>query len=457
VPAELTEQQLRDAIAVMGERHEHGAQAAESVLEWLGWEGEGPLLLRRYDVQQLAWYTLPCKFLTGLEDKRETAELVAYTLDHLGDLARGYAEVCRSPATDELLRAWEVEDPTARHRFRELMEASGIEPPDTDLLAWGRVMGFDEARVRDRVATALEQAIEDGRLTPGARGFRRVQAQVAIAALMEPWEDDERRTQLDAVHAERLERWARHGNARGSDARNAILEPVLPLRVSPLEPVSSDAARAVLHPALWVMDQALTGVALTQTGALNRGLVREIAERWPDWWAADLFGSPNREDDIPLLGELHDLLRRARLLRRTGRRLILTTRGHALAADPPELLRTLARSLLAGDTFDAACGELAVALILNGAVIDYTPHLADRLRPAIVAAGWQAGGEPPNREHVSWTIADLLRPAEALGLLAPVPGDTRLRSGPLLLADVGRLALTDALRARAVGPANGPF
>jgi hypothetical protein len=174
------------------------------------------------------------------------------------------------------------------------------------------------------------------------------------------------------------------------------------------------------------------------------------------WWAADLFGSPNREDDIHLLGELHDLLRRVRL-RRTGRRLILTTRGHALTADPPKLLRMLARSLLADDTFNAACGELAVALILNGAVIDYTPHLADRLRPAIVAAGWQAGGEPPAREHVSWAITDLLRPAEALGLLAPVPGDTPMRSGPLLLTDVERQALTDALRARAAAPANGPF
>lgn len=382
---------------------------------------------------------------------------MALTLDHLGDIARGYAEVCRSPATDEVLRAWEGEDPTARHRFRELMEASGIEPPDTDLLAWGAVMGFDEAGVCDRVATALEQATEEGHLTPGARGFRRAQARVANAALMEPWEDDERRTRLDAVHAERFERWARHGNARGNHERDAILEPVLPLLVSPLEPFSSDAARAVLHPTLWLLDRAATGIAPTQTGALNRALVREVAERWPHWWAADLFGAPNREDEIALLGELHDLLRRVRLLRRTSRRLTLTTRGHALAADPPELLRTLARSLLAGDTFKAACGELAVALILNGAVIDYTPRLGDRARPAIAAAGWRAGSEPPAREHVSWAIADLLRPAEALGLLAPVPGDTGLRSGQLLLTDVGRQALTDALRARAVGPANGPF
>ena len=70
---------------------------------------------------------------------RRLTATVALMLDHLGDIARGYAEVCRSPATDQLLRASELEDPTAGHRFRELMEASGIEPPDTDLLAWGRV------------------------------------------------------------------------------------------------------------------------------------------------------------------------------------------------------------------------------------------------------------------------------------------------------------------------------
>lgn len=456
MPVELTERQLRDAIAVIGERHEHGGQAAESVLQWLGWTGEGPLLLRRYDVQYFAWYTLPRKFLIGLDDKRETAELVALTLEQLGDTARGYAEVCRTVATDELLRASEVEDPTVRQRFRELMETSGIEPPDTDLLTWGSVMGYDEARVRDHVATALEQTIEAGRLTPGARGFRQAQAQVADDALREPWED-RRRTRLDAVHAERLERWARHGNARASNERDAIIEPVLPLLATTPERASDDAARAALQPALWLLDQGATGIALTQTGALNRALVREVAERWPSWWAAELFGAANREDDIPLLGELHDLLRRDRLLRRTARRLTLTNRGRALAADPPELLRELTRSLLTGDTFDTACGELAVALILNGAVIDYSPRLADRVRPAIVAAGWQSDGAPPLREHISWAIADLLRSAEALGLLEPAPGDTRLRSGPLLLTDLGHTALTDALHARAVGPRNSPF
>jgi hypothetical protein len=457
VPVELTERQLRDAIALIGERHEHGGQAVEHALGWLGWEGEGPMLLRRYDVQHFAWYTLPRKFLTDLDGKLEAAELMALTLDQLGDTARGYAEVCRSEATRDLLRAWEAEDPTAWRQVRELVDASGIEPPDTDLLAWGSVMGYDEARVRDRVATALEQAIEDGRLTLGARGFRRAQARVADAALMEPWDDDAQRARLEAVHAERLERWARHGGTRGGGERDAILEPVLPLLATAPAAVCGNSARVALDPVLWLVDRAASGIMLTQTGALNRALVREAASRWPSWWPADLFGAPHREDDIPLLGELHDLLRRLRLLRRTGNRLTVTGHGRALSADPPALLQELARSLLSGDSFDTACGELAVALILSGATIDYTPQLANRVRPAIVAAGWQSGAEPPSRERVSWAIADLLRPAEALGLLEPAPGDTRLRSGPLLLTAVGRVALIDALRARALAPAHGPI
>jgi hypothetical protein len=40
-----------------------------------------------------------------------------------------------------------------------------------DLLAWGSVMGFEEARVREQVATALEEAIESGNLAPGSRAL----------------------------------------------------------------------------------------------------------------------------------------------------------------------------------------------------------------------------------------------------------------------------------------------
>jgi len=218
VPVELTERAIRDVIAVMGEWDD--AQAAESALNWMGWEGEGPLLLRRYDVQLFVWYTLPRKFLTSLEHKREAAEALALTLERLGGRAASYAEVCRSTETEELLRAWESKDPTARRRLRELLEGSGIEPPDTELLAWGSVMGFEEACVREQVATTLEEAVEDGRLSPGTPGFRRRQAQVADAALSEPAKDSGVRTRLQVVHAERVQRRGKTIDARRERARN---------------------------------------------------------------------------------------------------------------------------------------------------------------------------------------------------------------------------------------------
>lgn len=65
--------------------------------------------------------------------------------------------------------------------------------------------------------------------------------------------------------------------------------------------------------------------------------------------------------------------------------------------DPSVLLLTLARELLAGDDFHAACAELAAALILDGAAADYSNALADRVHPAIVAEGRQAAGEHRRR------------------------------------------------------------
>jgi hypothetical protein len=68
-------------------------------------------------------------------------------------------------------------------------------------------MGYVEACAREQVATALEQAVEDGLLSPGAPGFRRRQAEVANRALLAPLEGEDGRSRLEAVYAERLEHW----------------------------------------------------------------------------------------------------------------------------------------------------------------------------------------------------------------------------------------------------------
>lgn len=456
MPVELTEATIRDALAVTGEWDDDGARTAQAALEWMGWDGEGGLLLRRYDVQLFVWYTLPGKFLTTLEHKREAADALARTLERLGGRAASYAQVCRSRETEELLCAWDREDPAAWRRFRELLKDSGLEPPDTDLLAWGHVMGLVEACAREQVGTALEQAVEDGLLSPGAPGLRRRQMEVANHALLEPLDGGDGRSRLAAVHAERLEHWLERGNTRGSAERGAIIEPLARL-IAPQPPrIDLEAARTALAPALWLLELGVNGIALTQTGALNRALVREAAERWQGWWNAEIHGPPHRETDVALLHELHWQLRDLRLLRRAGPRLVTTARGRKLLADPPALLLTIATQLLAGDDFRAACAELAVSLLLSGFEADWSEPLATRIHPAIDAEGWQSAGESPRVRDISWAIAGFIRPATATGLIER-RRDFPFHREPLVLSTAGRAALIAALRARALAPRKGPY
>jgi hypothetical protein len=456
VPVELTERALRDALAVVGEHDLDAARAAQAALEWMGWERHGPLLLRRYDVQLLVWYALPRKVVPSLDLTRGAAVALARTLDYLGGRAATYAEVCRSPETDELLCAWEYEDPDAWRRLRELLEGSGIEPPDTDLLAWSQMMGPAEAQVREQVATALEVAIEDGRLTPGATGFRRRQARIAEAVLREPWDEDHALTRLELVQAERLERWLAHGRWGGGPERHAILEPVaaaLLVDTPPIEPVIASQA---LAPALWLLERGQDGIALTKTGALNRALVCEVVERWPGWWYGEPSGPPYREHDVALLRELHALLLRSGLLRRAGRRIVTTRRGRRLRDDPAALLAALTGELLDGDGFAVSCAELASALILSGAIVDYSGALAAQVHPAILAEGWRHEDDHPTALDVRWALLDFLRRAEAIGLVEHVPGTSRLSSGHLALTAAGLMGLVTALRARALAPVTAP-
>lgn len=457
MPIEVTEHALRDALAVAGEWDEDGAQSARAALEWMGWEGEGPLLLRRYDVQLFVWYTLPRKFLTTLEHKRETARALAGTLERIGGRAATYAEPCRARETDELLFAWENDDREAWRRFRGLLEASGLEPPDTGLLAWGQVMGPVEAGAREQITTVLERAIEAGRLSPGTRGFRHRRAEVAEAALREPLDGGDGSSRLEAVQADRLEHWLERGMTPGSAERRSILQPIADLLADPPSAIDPGVARAAVGSALWLLELGTDGIALTQTGALNRALVRDAAERWRGWWNAEIHGPPHRETDVWLLHELHHELRHLRLLRRTGRRLLTTARGRELLADPAGLALAIATDLLAGDDFRAACAELAIALLLAGFEAEWAEPLARTVHPAIVAEGWQGNGGPPGVRDVSWEIADFIGRATASGLIETQTGDSLFHRGPLVLSEAGRPAMIAALRHRALAPRTRPY
>jgi hypothetical protein len=133
-----------------------------------------------------------------------------------------------------------------------------------------------------------------------------------------------------------------------------------------------------------------------------------------------------------------------RLLRRSGRRLLATTRAGAMGA--AELFAACATELLGGDTFDASVGELAAALLLAGEPVD-SGRLAERIHSVIKAEGWRAGAARPSIHHTRAAVGFILARAEPLGIVAG-RGQTDRR-----LTAAGRTALHVGLRARALGPA----
>lgn len=455
MPVEVTDEELRDALAMTSEWDVEAGASARSALEWMGWNGAGPFYLRHYDVQMFVWYILPRKFLTDLEFKRQVAAALARVLDQLGGRAATYAATCRASDTDALLEAWENEDPDAWDQFRTLLEASGLEPPDTESVAWGGIMGLDEASARDQIVTALEQAAESGVFSPSTRSFRRRQAEITEAALLQPLEGGKGESRIEAIHLERLENWLQRGIGRGSPERRQILEPVLDLLAGAPPPLEPEATRLATAPALWLLELGIDGIALTQTGAINRALVREAAARWAGWWNSEIHGPPHQEADLTLLGELHHQLKKIRLLRRSGRRLITTNHGRKLICEPAALLQTLAHDLIAGEDFRSACTELTVALLLTGFEANWSEPLAKVVQPAIVADGWHSGTDAPDIRTISWTISDFIRAASAAGLIAAQ--HDLLSRKPLALTPAGRSALTSALRNRALAPRSTPY
>ena len=250
-------------------------------LGWFGADEDGATFrVSRHDLQQFLHYTLPRKYLAGVEEHLAAARALGDALEHL-DAPTGYAELCRSPETLALLRLWSVDEDAAFARFAALADESGLEPPDVEELNWHGVMGMAEARTRDAATLALEQALESADPRPAA--------EIVRAVLAEPDPEGEHPTRLSAVQAERIDRWAGWRDS----PRRALLEPLLGEMVD--TPSPEWPADDVLD---WLLDEARDGLALTERGALSRALCVEVARRRPQW----TWGKPPRsETDLPQL------------------------------------------------------------------------------------------------------------------------------------------------------------
>lgn len=209
-------------------------------------------------------------------------------------------------------------------------------------------------------------------------------------------------------------------------------------------PVASEADQRATAPARWLLELAADGgVPLTQTNALARAVVRQAAERWPDWWDAKLFGPPHREADLALLEALHDGLRRLRLICRRGRKLLATTRGRKLVDDPLALLSELAGDLGGGDPFTAMVAEVVIDSLSTSAPCTHDELVAPAVHAAALGGWRDSSGNPPGERHVSWYVGDALRRGEAYGLIERNrdPDDPKSRRSLISLSPAAPLVL----------------
>ena len=344
----------------LSERDPNVGGDASAALEWLtaGEEDDAAAVFSRRRLQLFLWYELPQKWLIEPEEQLVVAEALGLFFDELGSQAAALAALCRDPATAKLLRE-------GGKGFVGAIEASGLEPPDTPLLEWSDLMTFEEALERDAVSELLEEAVDDGRLSPGTKGWQQYQAELVERYLIGP--DATGTTPLARVRAARREAWLESAG----DGWRSLLEVFAP---NEHDVPTQAAAEAAVEPMLWLLGRLAGGVKLTQTGALPRALVREAVERYPDWWATDLFGPPHREAEICPLEELHTIVDELKLARPRKGILNLSPLGRTLLADPSALLARIAALIAAAGPLDA---DLALADLLtsDGSSLDFRLRL----------------------------------------------------------------------------------
>jgi hypothetical protein len=417
------------------------AQRAERALDELLTEG-GLADLTQHDLQTFLWFTL-----AEAEEPLSIAAALG-TFFELAELNR-YARIAASPQTKEILRTYSERGQAAGARVAtKAMDASGILPPDLPELEWGEIMGSAEVDAYDRIAATLELALAAGELKPGGRGWRLTQQRLTRQQLTMGRNDG--LPLLERIRAERLDNWV----DIGGHARRSLASSVLGDLVAEPAPPRDVADR--MTPMQWLLDLAAgtggeaPGIPLTVGGNLSRRVVQDAADRF-GWW--DLPERPPRsESDIWRLLELRTVLQRAGALRRSGRRLLLGTRGRALLGDAVAQWTVATTLLIDTADFDASAQEAALMLLVQADGMVEMRDLIREVAEVLANSGWRDtdSGAPPDERDVSRAVWALVRRCELWSLADESKGPgftTRVR-----FSEVGKRAGYSALRYLALRP-----
>jgi hypothetical protein len=408
--------------------------------------GEGADVIHQAALQEFLWWHVPRDYPD--DEWQGVVEATAELLDELG--MKNLASVARSEVTGRVLAAWRQGDDKGAAAFQAADAKSGVRPPDTPLLAWGSIMGMDEAGARGVVERALGDAVAAGDLVPGASGWQAKAAALTEALLNRPLDFPPGQTLLGLITTERIGTWidaARHPVHRAwrSGVANGLLHPIEP-------PASPGDAVA---PMRWLLECAAMpgGGELTQNNYLARATVVAAVERF-GWW--DWEKPPRSEADVPELMTLRGAANRLRLLRRRGRRLHLTTRGANLLDAPDHLWEQVATETEDGEEFTRTVTELVGLRLLRGRVEQ--DELVAELAPVLAAQGWATRAGPITPDQVSSAVWRPKRWWRIFGVLDEEKSrwergtGRRLTPDTIALTSEGERMVLAFLRARASGP-----
>ncbi len=446
----MTESQ---ALETLTREDPEAAGDARAALAWLtGDEGLETISLLR--LQEFLWYALPVKWPMSTSGRVGVAKALG-RLFLLAGLDR-YARVCSSPGTEKIITAYADGHEDGIAAYTEAIEESNAAPPDTELLAWGSVMGSQERAAYDACAAALELAFASGELSVGAHGWRTKRVDIVnrwltgrpeIPASPPADGTSGNDTWLSRISAERIDAWA-HGRP---GERSRLARSLIPRLLEP--PAVPDDPLPTLG---WLLSHADEGLRLTARHYIAPALVSEAVDTFG--WRDQLVGTLRQELDVFPLHTLRGMAQTEMgAIRRSRTSLVLTKTGKLMTADPAARWHIGTAALIGPDDgpqpdFSVAVREAALLVILTSGPTGYD-ELTRVLTDIHGVEGWAAGAN--TRQHsnglasaVRTELYTLRHRLWALHLL----GDERSFSAPLSLTETGVAAALSALLARALRP-----
>jgi hypothetical protein len=437
---------VEQALAALGRAGPDLAEDARAAWESLT-GGDGPEAVTQWRLQRFCWDELNRTWIVDAPHRWRVAQALAALLDALG--MQRYAEIARGETTRQILLTGDQAPDRGRTVVRRAMQRSGIEPPDTELLTWGAVMGPREAEAQEMVADRLELSVAAGELLPGTRGWRDQQAEVTIDVLMTRRGDLGGDSLYDGILDERLDHWIRGPR---STTRGGLLAPLEPRLREPVDPGMAAPARALLRPLDWLLTEIADGLALTAAGYLPPRTVSRALDELG--WREELIGPANREVDAYPVLVLRETAQRLGLCRRRGQRLVLSPGGRAAVADGRTLWQAVAAGIVGPEhSALAVAWEVVLAVLEPGDVVG-EEDVRVLVQAVVTESGWRvAGRRAPSESDTSALFFAVLRELRWLELVEETGAllDRQLRARPGA-ADLFRAALRYRVLHRDVVP-----